>query len=216
MTLPEQIQKPTYPQYTNLALNDGLFDQLMKSVEAHLDTQYTKNRIRGDKYAEVYVGSMGSVLQNVTQYLLGIMLIDEQKAKAEAEISLIESQEEKIDIEIELAELEKIKQTYMIENMLPLEKTKLEWEVLRTEQEYLLVKEQILKVTAEIAQLKGDLKAANANLKAAKDALVDKNKELVIALKDKDSELSEQEANLTDALEAMERIVVSLEEKGAA
>ncbi len=71
-------------------------------------------------------------------------------------------------------------------------------------------------VTAEIAQLKGDLKAANANLKAAKDALVDKNKELVTALKDKDSELSEQEANLTDALEALERIVVSLEEKGAA
>ncbi len=71
-------------------------------------------------------------------------------------------------------------------------------------------------VTAEIAQLKGDLKAAYANLKTAKDALAGKEKELEKTIDSKDKEFSKQEANLTYALGAMERIVVTLEEKGAA
>jgi len=60
-------------------------------------------------------------------------------------------------------------------------------------------------VTAEIAQLKGDLKAANANLKTAQDALAAKEVELTQANED-----------ITHALEAMERMVTTLEEKGAA
>jgi len=60
-------------------------------------------------------------------------------------------------------------------------------------------------VTAEIAQLKGDLKTATANLKTAQDALAGKEKELSTAKTD-----------VTTALGAMERMVVSLEQKGAA
>ncbi|MEH6359673.1 MAG: cell division protein ZapA [Amylibacter sp.] len=60
-------------------------------------------------------------------------------------------------------------------------------------------------VTAEIAQLKGDLKAAQANLKTAKDALVGKEKEF-----------TDTKTHLTTALETMERMVVTLEEKGTA
>ena len=60
-------------------------------------------------------------------------------------------------------------------------------------------------VTAEIAQLKGDLKTATANLKTAQDALAGKEKEL-----------STTKADVTTALGAMERMVVSLEKKGAA
>lgn len=60
-------------------------------------------------------------------------------------------------------------------------------------------------VTAEIAQLKGDLKATLANLKTAETVLAQK-----------EAELSDKDKNLTAALEAMERMVVSLEEKGAA
>jgi cell division protein ZapA len=70
-------------------------------------------------------------------------------------------------------------------------------------------------ITAEIAQLKGDLKAATTNLKTAKDALVKNEKEFKGALDGKDKELSDTQANLTDALEAMKRMVGALEEKGA-
>jgi cell division protein ZapA len=59
-------------------------------------------------------------------------------------------------------------------------------------------------VTEEIAKLKGDLKASNTNLKTAQDALKGKDKELVDA-----------KANVTTALEAMERMVASLEKQGA-
>jgi len=70
-------------------------------------------------------------------------------------------------------------------------------------------------ITAEIAQLKGDLKAATTNLKTAKDALAKNEKEFKGALDGKDKELSDTQANLTDALEAMKRMVGALEEKGA-
>lgn len=59
-------------------------------------------------------------------------------------------------------------------------------------------------VTAEIAQLKGDLKASSANLKTAQDTLAKKEKELADA-----------KANVTTALEAMERMVASLQKQGA-
>jgi cell division protein ZapA (FtsZ GTPase activity inhibitor) len=59
-------------------------------------------------------------------------------------------------------------------------------------------------VTAEIAQLKGDLKASKANLKTAQDALTAKEKEL-----------ADEKANVTSALEAMERMVASLQKQGA-
>ncbi len=59
-------------------------------------------------------------------------------------------------------------------------------------------------VTAEIAQLKGDLKASEANLKTAQDTLTKKDKELADA-----------KTNVTTALEAMERMVASLQKQGA-
>jgi len=68
-----------------------------------------------------------------------------------------------------------------------------------------LTPEVTAEVSAEIAQLQGDLKAARANLKTAQDALAAK-----------DAELATMTENLTHALEAMERMVSSLEKKGAA
>lgn len=57
-------------------------------------------------------------------------------------------------------------------------------------------------VTEEIAKLKGDLKASEANLKTTQDAL-----------KGKDKELLDAKADITTALETMERMVASLEKQ---
>jgi hypothetical protein len=153
MTIPEDIQVPTFPQYTNLALNEGLFDQLMKSVEFHLDKQYKQNRMKGADYAQVYAGSIQGVMQYTTQYLLGIMLIDEQKAKLKADISLTETQERQLELQSELIELEKLKLKYQIEQLLPLEKDKLVLEIERVRQEGLLIAAQIDKIAAEILHM---------------------------------------------------------------
>ncbi|MBL4749338.1 MAG: cell division protein ZapA [Amylibacter sp.] len=59
-------------------------------------------------------------------------------------------------------------------------------------------------ITEEIAKLKGDLKASEANLKTAQDALQGKEKDLADA-----------KANVTAALEAMERMVASIQKQNA-
>jgi len=150
---PDAVQKPTYPQFTNLALNEGLVDQLMATVNHHLDLQYNQGRLTGSDFAQVYVGSLQSVMQFSTQYLLGILLIDEQKAKALAETSLIAKQEDKIDGELALIELQKAELRYRIEELLPLEKQRLELEAVKIQQEGLLIAAQITKIDAEIDYL---------------------------------------------------------------
>lgn len=140
---PETIKDAKYPQFTNVKLNEGLFDQLMAAVDHHLDKQYKAQRIRGTDYAQAYVGSMQGVMQNTTQYLLGQLLIEEQGAKLTAETSLTEKNEQKIDAEIDLIELEKEKLRFEIEQLYPLQKLKVEAEIR-------LIDANILKVTEEI------------------------------------------------------------------
>jgi hypothetical protein len=119
----------TFPQYTNLDLGEGIFDQLMASVKHHLDIEYDASRIRGDNYAKVYLGSMESVMANSTQYLLGVMLIEEKR--------------EQLKLENELLELKKEELRFKIDYLYPLELQKLE-------QELLLIIAQVEKIGKEI------------------------------------------------------------------
>lgn len=149
----EVIQEPTYPQYTNLKLGDGVFDQLMAATEEHIDKQFSQHRITTGEFSQLYLGNMQSVLQNCTQYLLGTMLIQEQRDKSAAETSLIQKQEERIEIEMEMLQLEKEKLKFQIEQLFPLEKQKLDLEVEKVRQEGLLIDAQIRKIDAEIDHL---------------------------------------------------------------
>ena len=56
----------------------GVFDQLMVSVDAHLNREFKANRIKGTDYAQVYVGSMTAAMQNAVQFLLGKQAADKQ------------------------------------------------------------------------------------------------------------------------------------------
>jgi hypothetical protein len=132
----------TYPQYTNLALNEGLFDQLMATVKYHLDKEYDGHRIRGDAYSKVYLGSMEAVMGNTTQYLLGVMLIKEQKAQ--------------LELENELLELKKEELRFKIDFVYPLEVQKLE-------QELLLIIAQVDKIAQEILFIIQKVKTETAN-----------------------------------------------------
>jgi hypothetical protein len=146
----EQTTEPTYPQYTNLGLGQGTFDQLMTAIKYHLDEQFDMNRITGPQYAEVYVQALQAAMTNATQYLLGILFADQQKAKFEAETSLIEKQELEIDAKIDLLELEEEKLKFQLEQLFPLEKLKLEAEVLLTQKQSSLIDKQIEKIDQEI------------------------------------------------------------------
>ena len=84
----------------------GVFDALMKAVNAHLITQFDRNRITGADYAKVYLGSIQAVMQFGTQFLLSrdrarlenlqlletIKLAQAQRTKAAAEVQLVRAQ----------------------------------------------------------------------------------------------------------------------------
>jgi hypothetical protein len=190
---PESIERPTYPQFTNLALNEGLVDQLMATVNHHLELQYDRSRISGSDFASVYLGSLQSVMQFSTQYLLGIMLIDEQKDKTVAETSLLHKQEEKIDGELALIDLQKAELRFRIEELLPLEKQKLELEVIKVQQEGLLILAQVSltgkqedKIDKEIEFLTAKILTEQANTQAgiaAADSLIGRQMSLLAAQK---------------------------------
>lgn len=168
---------PTYPAYTNLALGDGLLDQLMATVEFHVHREFKAQRITGGDYATVYLGALESVLGNSTQYLLGVLLYEQQKEKIEAEIKLIELEGEKLRYEIDFmypAQLIKLEQEgLLIEAQVRLaeanilktdaEIRKLEAEILMLETQKELIAAQILKINAEILYIDAKIKTEKAN-----------------------------------------------------
>lgn len=63
----------------------GAFDVLMRASRAHLDEEFSRNRIKGGEYAQVYLGSLTQILQTATQFLL-------EKDQAALQAQLIQAQ----------------------------------------------------------------------------------------------------------------------------
>ena len=49
---------------------NGVFDVLMRATKAHLDVEYSKNRIKGPEYSTVYLGALQAVMQTALQFSL--------------------------------------------------------------------------------------------------------------------------------------------------
>lgn len=78
--MPTALDTPfTYPTYTNRSLDEGVFEQLMAAVKHHVQEEFKAGRIQADTYGQVYLGLTEAVLQNSTQYILGLLLIDEKR-----------------------------------------------------------------------------------------------------------------------------------------
>lgn len=63
----------------------GVFDVLMQATKAHLDEEFTKNRLRGPEYSTVYLGALQAVMAQSLQFLL-------QRDKATLEALLVQAQ----------------------------------------------------------------------------------------------------------------------------
>ena len=70
----------------------GVFDYLMESMKDHLDIEYDKGRIKGSEYAQVYLGSLQSVLQTAVTFLLTKDKADQEAKLIAAQILLAEQQ----------------------------------------------------------------------------------------------------------------------------
>lgn len=83
---------------------DGVFDDLMEAVYEHLDSQYKLNRLAGDKYADVYLGSMQSALAAAVQFVLG-----EQTADKQADLLQKQIEHEEIKMDLTRAQIDKVR-----------------------------------------------------------------------------------------------------------
>lgn len=63
----------------------GVFDELMRATEAHIQHEYSKGRIKGTDYATVYLGAMQAVMDRSLQFLL-------QQQRTDLEAQLMQEQ----------------------------------------------------------------------------------------------------------------------------
>lgn len=93
----------TLEQLTTSQVNGtGVFDKLLQSVEAHIQQEFTRGRIKGPEYATVYLGALQSTLDQSIRFLLEkdeallkakqALLIDKQIEELTARIALINQQ----------------------------------------------------------------------------------------------------------------------------
>ena len=136
-------QTVTYPGFTTLGLESGLFDQLMIAMKAHIHEEYQQQRITSADYSRVFLGIMESALTNTSQFLIAGLLLDLQKAKIEAEIRLIDLEGEKL--------------RYEIDYMYPAQLLKLQQEGLLIAAQILLAEAEVLKTEAEIDKIRAEI-----------------------------------------------------------
>ncbi len=110
----------------------GVFDVLMRATKAHLEQEFSKNRIKGAEYSTVYLGSLQSVMATSLEFLL-------QRQKIALEAQLMEQQVlvAKAEVEKALAQVELAKQQVL--------NSKVELEILTLNKD---------KIPAEIAHIK--------------------------------------------------------------
>lgn len=89
---------------------DGVFDKLMTSVTAHIERQSSNSRITGSDYANVYLGSLTTVLNQSSSFLLQseqlnkqLLLLDEQIANVQANSELVAAQKAKMEADTALS-----------------------------------------------------------------------------------------------------------------
>ena len=157
-------QTVTYPGFTTLGLESGLFDQLMIAMKAHIHEEYKQQRITSADYSRVFLGIMESALANTSQFLIAGLLLDLQKQKIEAEIRLIDLEGEKLRFEIDF--------------MYPAQLLKLQQEGLLIAAQIKLADAQILKTEAEIQKIAAEILMLESQ-KLLIDAQINKiNKEI--------------------------------------
>lgn len=70
----------------------GVFDKLIMAVNSNIEGQYNKGRINGADYANVYLGSMQSVIAQSMQFLLQEQLVEAQIDNALKDVDIKERQ----------------------------------------------------------------------------------------------------------------------------
>lgn len=127
---------------TKVIGGDGVFDVLMAANKAHLEQEFTKGRIAGPEYAQVYLGSLESVMQTALQFLLQKDKMSLEAELAQQQILLTQAEIRKTDAII----LQTEGQTRLLEQ-----------QILNTQVEKQILEANLLKLPVELAILQANL-----------------------------------------------------------
>lgn len=150
------------------ATGAGLFDELMRTVNSHLSTEFSEGRITGADYAQVYLTAITGAMQNSAQFVLEmektnkqIELMTEQILQAQKQNELLELQKQQLTIQNNTAQ-------YNLDNILPQQLNKLTNEVAQVAAQTTLIQEQTSTQQKQQLQL-----VAQTALTGKQEALVD-------------------------------------------
>lgn len=140
----------------------GIFDQLMKATEIRLEDQFSRQRINGTDYANVYLGAMQGALQQSIAFALG-----KQQADAQAELTraqtlvvnqeLINLQAQKILIDKQAIQADaELAQTTAQTTLITENVNGAVQDTLVKEQQVLNMTAEVLKTTATVASIVQD------------------------------------------------------------
>jgi hypothetical protein len=126
----------------------GVFDVLMDANKAHLESEFTKGRIKGTEYATVYLGALQQVLQASLEFLL-------RKDKQNLEAELLMQQIEVAKAEVEIAKQNALKIPKEIE-ILVAQKAQITAQTSLTEQQRLNAVTENTVLVAQECKLKAE------------------------------------------------------------
>lgn len=96
---------------------DGAFDVLMRATKAHLDAEWTKGRIKGPEYAQVYLGSVQQVLGTALQFLLAKNTANQDALLKQKQVELVSKQIEQAQAQLELLQAQTIQTQQQTANL---------------------------------------------------------------------------------------------------
>lgn len=79
-------------QYNPKWKGDGIFDKLMEAVNGNIQIQFETQRITGENYAEVYLGSMQSAISESMKFILNKKSLEKGIESQDADIAIKEVQ----------------------------------------------------------------------------------------------------------------------------
>lgn len=177
------MAETTIAEYTDTTLKgEGVFDTMMRGVKAHLEEEFSKNRIKGPEYSSVYLGAMQSVMDHALRFLLEKDSAYQQAELAKAQVVSEGKRQALLDQEL----LKLVAETTLVEK-----------QICKLEAEFDVLMEQKLKTineTALLAQKKVTEEAQTSGLNVDETSVIGRQKTLYKAQSDGFARDAEQKA----------------------
>lgn len=143
----------------------GLYDELMRTSQSHLEAEFKAGRIKGTDYANAYLGMMQANLTTGLQFVMQKELTNAQVEIAKEQIKQNEKHNE--ILELQRAQLEITNQTaqYNLDVTLPAQTLLLDEQLLQS-------KEQTKLLTAQLAQANAQTALTNSQKNLSEEQVI--------------------------------------------